>query len=91
MYRDEADVSVSSRLFRGAFVSAYLLAPSLSSFSVTATSMTAARSSLDAALNDTPSRVEIEGLDARRDLLVQHYEALVRERSESAVLYTPRR
>jgi hypothetical protein len=42
---------------------------------------------LEAALKETLSRVEIEGLYARRDLLVQHYEALVRERGESAVLY----
>jgi hypothetical protein len=49
------------------------------------------RKDLEAALKDTLSHVEIEGLVARRDLLVQHYEALVRERGESAVLYEPRR
>lgn len=49
------------------------------------------RKDLDAALNDTLSRVEIEGVAARRDLLVQHYDTLVRERGESAVLYPPRR
>lgn len=49
------------------------------------------RKDLDAALKDTLSRIEIEGLAARRDLIVQHYEALVRERGESAVLYPPRR
>lgn len=49
------------------------------------------RKDLDAALKDSLSRVEIEGLAARRDLLVQHYEALVRERGESAVLYQARR
>ena len=49
------------------------------------------RKDLEAALNDTLSRVEIEGLAARRDLLVQHYDTLVRERGESAVLYAPRR
>ena len=49
MYRDDADVSVSSRVFRGALVSANRLASSLSSFSVTAASMTAARSSCTSA------------------------------------------
>jgi hypothetical protein len=49
------------------------------------------REDLDASLKDLLSRAEIEGLDARRDLLVRHYEALVRERGESAVLYGPSR
>jgi hypothetical protein len=49
------------------------------------------REDLDASLKDVLSRAEIEGLDARRDLLVRHYEALVRERGESAVLYGPSR
>jgi hypothetical protein len=47
------------------------------------------RKDLDAALTGSLSSIEIDGLAARRDLLVQHYEALVRERGESAVLYGP--
>jgi hypothetical protein len=46
---------------------------------------------LETELNDTLSRAEIEGIAARRDLLVQHYERLVRERGENAVLYPSRR
>lgn len=49
------------------------------------------RKELEAVLNETLSPVEIEGLDARRDLLVQHYDNIVRERGESAVLYDPSR
>lgn len=42
---------------------------------------------LDAALADTLTGIELDGLAARRDLLVRHYDALVRERGEDAVLY----
>jgi hypothetical protein len=45
------------------------------------------RARLDAALADTLTPDEINGLAARRDLLVRHYDALVRERGEGAVLY----
>jgi hypothetical protein len=45
------------------------------------------REDLDAAMGDLLEPREIEGLLARRDLLIAHYEKLVRERGESAVLY----
>jgi len=45
------------------------------------------RESLDTALNDTLTKAEIDGLAARRELLVQHYVALIRDRGESAILY----
>ena len=42
---------------------------------------------LKVAAEDVLEPAEIEGLLARRDLLIAHYEKLVRERGESAVLY----
>jgi len=42
---------------------------------------------LKAAAEDVLEPHEIEGVLARRDLLIAHYEKLVRQRGESAVLY----
>jgi hypothetical protein len=45
------------------------------------------REELDRALGETLSDNEIRGVLARRDRLVEHFDRLIRERGESAVLY----
>ena len=47
------------------------------------------KENLEAAMGRILDTQELEGILARRDLLVAHFEKLVRERGEEAVLYGP--